>query len=174
MHRMWDFSWTDCNVYMFDQLRKYVMYTWGCKTLDESYNNNKKETTCMDVLGSFHCNESSRERRQKTRMDSICLNQKASLPSQKVMHYQFQFAISSIFFCSRAVIFESFVPWAGCESSWLDDSILQNTIQETRGTQEVKSCLAGTASTAERSPSHPKDEPVSWFFSFAYSLCMIH
>ncbi|RVX07241.1 hypothetical protein CK203_022540 [Vitis vinifera] len=67
----------------WDKLRKYVMYTWGCKTLDDNYNNNKKEATCTDIFRPFHGNGSSRKQRQRSRMDSISLNQKASLPSQK-------------------------------------------------------------------------------------------
>lgn len=67
----------------WDKLRKYVMYTWGCKTLDDNYNNNKKEATCTDIFRPFHGNGSSRKQRQRSRMDSISFNQKASLPSQK-------------------------------------------------------------------------------------------
>lgn len=59
------------------------MYTWGCKTLDDNYNNNKKEATCTDIFRSFHGNGSSRKQRQRSRMDSISFNQKASLPGQK-------------------------------------------------------------------------------------------
>lgn len=96
---------------LFDQLRKYVMYTWGCKTLDDNYNNNKKEATCTDIFRPFHGNGSSRKQRQRSRMDSISLNQKASLPSQKVMLYQFQFAITLIYFLFWSWYFSvSFLP----------------------------------------------------------------
>lgn len=73
------------------------MYTWGCKILDDNYNNNNKEASCTGVFRSLHGNESSRKQRQRSRMESISFNQKASLPSQKVMFYQFQFATTLIY-----------------------------------------------------------------------------
>lgn len=150
------------------------MYTWGCKTLDDNYNNNKKEATCTDIFRRFHGNGSSRKQRQRSRMDSISFNQKASLPSQKVMLYQFQFAITLIYFLFWSWYFSvSFLPWAGCELFWLDDFILQNAIQESRDTQEIKSFLAGASSSAERSLSHPKNEAVSCFSSVACNLSMV-
>ncbi|KAA8533439.1 hypothetical protein F0562_031127 [Nyssa sinensis] len=68
----------------WDKLRKYVMYTWGCSTLDDDYNNVGKEACCTGVMiESFHKKGSLRKQSQQNRMDSICFNKKVNLPSEK-------------------------------------------------------------------------------------------
>uniref|UniRef100_A0A5B7AKP0 Uncharacterized protein n=1 Tax=Davidia involucrata TaxID=16924 RepID=A0A5B7AKP0_DAVIN len=68
----------------WDKLRKYVMYTWGCMTLDDDYNNVSKEACCAcGMIKSVNKNGSSRKRRQQNRMDSISFNKKVNLPSEK-------------------------------------------------------------------------------------------
>ncbi|RZB53358.1 uncharacterized protein LOC114397034 [Glycine soja] len=69
----------------WDKLRKYVMYTYGCPTIDNNYNSTGKETDCGGcMLHSVRGSGSSRKRRLKSRKDSISLYQKPSLPDNKV------------------------------------------------------------------------------------------
>ncbi|ONI05154.1 hypothetical protein PRUPE_6G359100 [Prunus persica] len=64
----------------WDKLRKYVMYTWGCKALNES---EKKGSGCIGFnIQSVHRNGSSHKQRQQE-MDTISFNRKLSLPNKK-------------------------------------------------------------------------------------------
>ncbi|PQQ14841.1 uncharacterized protein Pyn_39539 [Prunus yedoensis var. nudiflora] len=64
----------------WDKLRKYVMYTWGCKALNES---EKKGSGCIGFnIQSVHRNGSSHKQRQQE-MDAISFNRKLSLPNKK-------------------------------------------------------------------------------------------
>ncbi|KAL2330203.1 hypothetical protein Fmac_017784 [Flemingia macrophylla] len=69
----------------WDKLRKYVMYTYGCPTLDDNYNSTRKETDCGGfMLHSVRSSSSlSHKRRLKSRKDSISLYKKPSLPANK-------------------------------------------------------------------------------------------
>ncbi|KAF8015407.1 hypothetical protein BT93_H1036 [Corymbia citriodora subsp. variegata] len=71
----------------WDKLRKYVMYTWGCKALEENYTNSTTEPHCSDCMmhsvrrsGSLH---TSRSRKQSHIKETINLSKKLSLPSKK-------------------------------------------------------------------------------------------
>lgn len=73
----------------WDKLRKYVMYTWGCKTLDNDYESTKQGSSCTGFMipsirgnGSLHGNKSSRKKLQN-REDSVSFNRKVSIPSEK-------------------------------------------------------------------------------------------
>ncbi|KAL7215564.1 hypothetical protein ACSBR1_027674 [Camellia fascicularis] len=71
----------------WDKLRKYVMYTWGCNTLDDSYNNIREGTCCSSfMVESLHKNGSSVKHRQHNKMDTISFNRKINFPSEKVIH----------------------------------------------------------------------------------------
>lgn len=64
----------------WDKLRKYVMYTWGCKALNES---EKKGSGCIGFnIQSVHRNGSSHKQRQQEK-DTISFNRKLSLPNKK-------------------------------------------------------------------------------------------
>ncbi|KAL6278959.1 hypothetical protein ACE6H2_022560 [Prunus campanulata] len=64
----------------WDKLRKYVMYTWGCKALNES---EKKGSGCIGFnIQSVRRNGSSHKQRQQE-MDTISFNRKLSLPNKK-------------------------------------------------------------------------------------------
>ncbi|XP_021818393.1 uncharacterized protein LOC110760437 [Prunus avium] len=64
----------------WDKLRKYVMYTWGCKALNEC---EKKGSGCIGFnIQSVHRNGSSHKQRQQE-MDTISFNRKLSLPNKK-------------------------------------------------------------------------------------------
>ncbi|TKY65369.1 monocopper oxidase protein SKU5 [Spatholobus suberectus] len=68
----------------WDKLRKYVMYTYGCPTMDDTYNSTKNETDCGGfMLHSVRGTGSSHKRRLKSRKDSINLYKKPSLPANK-------------------------------------------------------------------------------------------
>ncbi|KAJ4721491.1 Transmembrane protein [Melia azedarach] len=74
----------------WDKLRKYVMYTWGCKTLHDDYDDVKDGSTCSNLRipslhhnGSLHKIGSSKKRRQKNNLDPISFNKKVKLPSEK-------------------------------------------------------------------------------------------
>lgn len=68
----------------WDKLRKYVMYTWGCSTLDDCYKKTKKGSCCTSVVvESFHRNGSSMKRGQQNRKDAFSFNKKIGLPSEK-------------------------------------------------------------------------------------------
>lgn len=71
----------------WDKLRKYVMFTWDCKALEEKYKNSTIEPHCSDCMmhsvrrnGSLH---TSRSKKQSHRNGSINLSKKLSLPSKK-------------------------------------------------------------------------------------------
>ncbi|KAJ6975296.1 hypothetical protein NC653_031222 [Populus alba x Populus x berolinensis] len=73
----------------WDKLRKYVMYTWGCNTLDNDYKSTKQGSICTGFMipsicgnGSLHGNKSSRKKLQN-REDSVSFNRKVSIPSEK-------------------------------------------------------------------------------------------
>ncbi|CAL0304707.1 unnamed protein product [Lupinus luteus] len=67
----------------WDKLRKYVMYTYGCPTLDGIYNS-KTEPNCGGfMLQSIHGGKSSRKPRQPSRKDSISFYKKTALPGNK-------------------------------------------------------------------------------------------
>ncbi|GMP67997.1 hypothetical protein CsSME_00027773 [Camellia sinensis var. sinensis] len=71
----------------WDKLRKYVMYTWGCNTLDDSYNNIREGTCCSSfMVESLHKNGSSVKHRQHNKMDTISFNRKINFPCEKVIH----------------------------------------------------------------------------------------
>lgn len=68
----------------WDKLRKYVMYTYGCPTIDDNYNSTRKETDCGGfMLHSVRGSGSTHKRRLKSRKDSISLYEKPSLPANK-------------------------------------------------------------------------------------------
>lgn len=73
----------------WDKLRKYVMYTWGCKTLDNDYKRTKRGSSCTGFIipsisgnGSLHGSKSLRKKLQN-REDSISFNRKVSIPNEK-------------------------------------------------------------------------------------------
>ncbi|CAK7339853.1 unnamed protein product [Dovyalis caffra] len=73
----------------WEKLRKYVMYTWGCRTLDDNYKSTKQGSSCTGfMIPSIHGNgplrgsESLRKKLQN-REDSISFNKKVSIPSEK-------------------------------------------------------------------------------------------
>ncbi|XP_044483083.1 uncharacterized protein LOC123209252 isoform X2 [Mangifera indica] len=73
----------------WDKLRKYVMYTWGCKSLQNDSEENKNGSTCCNPRvpsltsnGAFHKSRSFLKRSQKRGMDSISFK-KSNLPSEK-------------------------------------------------------------------------------------------
>lgn len=70
----------------FDQLRKYVKYTYGCPTMDDDNYDKSKNKPCCDglMLHSVRGGGSSRKRRQQSRASSINLYKKPSLPANKV------------------------------------------------------------------------------------------
>lgn len=66
------------------------MYTWGCKTLHDDYDDVKDGSTCSNLRipslhhnGSLHKIGSSKKRRQKNNLDPISFNKKVNLPSEK-------------------------------------------------------------------------------------------
>ncbi|XP_028957371.2 uncharacterized protein [Malus domestica] len=68
----------------WDKLRKYVMYTWGCKALDDYYENINKGSGCVSFgTQSFHRNGSSHKQRQQE--TAISFNRKLSLPKKKTL-----------------------------------------------------------------------------------------
>ncbi|KAK7340342.1 hypothetical protein VNO77_21044 [Canavalia gladiata] len=70
----------------WDKLRKYVMYTYGCPTIDDDYNSTGTEPDCGGcMLHSIRGSRSSRKQRQKSRKDSINLYKKPSLSANKSM-----------------------------------------------------------------------------------------
>ncbi|XP_061357388.1 uncharacterized protein LOC133301725 [Gastrolobium bilobum] len=70
----------------WDKLRKYVMYTYGCRTIDDNYNNSKKEPGCGGLmLHSVHGSRSSRKRSMQRRTGSINLYKKPSLPANETL-----------------------------------------------------------------------------------------
>ncbi|THG06098.1 hypothetical protein TEA_008922 [Camellia sinensis var. sinensis] len=72
----------------WDKLRKYVMYTWGCNTLDDSYNNIREGTCCSSfMVESLHKNGSSVKHRQHNKMDTISFNRKINFPCEKISEF---------------------------------------------------------------------------------------
>ncbi|XWS58799.1 hypothetical protein CRYUN_Cryun08bG0064600 [Craigia yunnanensis] len=76
----------------WDKVRKYVMYTWGCSTLDVD-NHSKKESGCgRFMIPSVHGNGSirggrpSRKQRQLSNID-ISFSKQVSLPSEKALKH---------------------------------------------------------------------------------------
>ncbi|KAJ7978241.1 putative Transmembrane protein [Quillaja saponaria] len=68
----------------WEKLRKYVMYTWGCSTLDDDYKNPKMASGCSPfMIQSVHGNGSSRKQKQQKRLDSVNFNRKVSTPGKK-------------------------------------------------------------------------------------------
>ncbi|PON37890.1 Transmembrane protein [Trema orientale] len=66
----------------WDKLRKYVMYTWGCSTLEDEQNNKKKGSSCSGgMLESISRKGSSHKYRQQSGLDSINLNRKVKSTS---------------------------------------------------------------------------------------------
>ncbi|KAJ0013360.1 hypothetical protein Pint_21306 [Pistacia integerrima] len=116
--------WDKVISFLPDELRKYVMYTWDCKTLQNDYEDTENGSTCCNPRvpslhsnGTFNKSRSSRKRSQKKGMDTISFNKKSNLPSEK------------------------------------------NTIPECTKTEEVESCVTGTAAYPEGTLSLPKGEP---------------
>ncbi|XWS42916.1 hypothetical protein CRYUN_Cryun16bG0055100 [Craigia yunnanensis] len=77
----------------WDKMRKYVMYTWGCSTLDVD-NHSKKESGCgCFMIPSAHGNRSSRgggssrKRRQLSNTD-VSFSKQVSLPSEKALNHE--------------------------------------------------------------------------------------
>ncbi|KAK7243286.1 hypothetical protein RIF29_38079 [Crotalaria pallida] len=67
----------------WDKLRKYVMFTYGCPTLEDIYTS-KKEPNCDGcMLQSIPGSRSSRKQRQLSRKDSISFYKKPSLTANK-------------------------------------------------------------------------------------------
>ncbi|KAF4354569.1 hypothetical protein G4B88_029181 [Cannabis sativa] len=70
----------------WDKLRKYVMYTWGCKTLDDDHDYKNNGSCCSGgMLEPISRKGSLHKHRQQSRMDSINLNKKVKLPSKSKM-----------------------------------------------------------------------------------------
>ncbi|XP_052299349.1 uncharacterized protein LOC102615044 isoform X3 [Citrus sinensis] len=74
----------------WDKLRKYVTYTWGCKTLHDDYNNAKDGSACCNLRvpslhhnGSLRKSVSSQKGRQRSSLDSISFNKKVTSSSEK-------------------------------------------------------------------------------------------
>ncbi|KAM7270346.1 hypothetical protein ACFE04_029560 [Oxalis oulophora] len=73
----------------WDTLRKYVMYTWGCKVLnDENENNEMASACCTFSIPSpngtgLHSRSGSSRRFRPKRADSLSLNKKFSLANEK-------------------------------------------------------------------------------------------
>ncbi|XAR65825.1 hypothetical protein NMG60_11011783 [Bertholletia excelsa] len=68
----------------WDKLRKYVMYTWGCKTLDDKYGSMKEETCCTCLMiEPLHQNGSLHKRRQTNRMSLKSLSKDVKLAGEK-------------------------------------------------------------------------------------------
>ncbi|XP_022745186.1 uncharacterized protein LOC111295749 isoform X2 [Durio zibethinus] len=72
----------------WDKVRKYVMYTWGCSTMDVD-NYSKKESGCGHFMipsaygnGSIRGDGSSMKRRQLSNID-ISFSKRVSFPSEK-------------------------------------------------------------------------------------------
>ncbi|KAI3987454.1 hypothetical protein MKX01_042458 [Papaver californicum] len=65
----------------WDKLRKYVMYTWGCKIL-EDHSSNGDDALCGCVPGEPSRGNGSLHKRKtsSSRMDTISLNKKGNLP----------------------------------------------------------------------------------------------
>ncbi|KAK7394685.1 hypothetical protein VNO78_15220 [Psophocarpus tetragonolobus] len=68
----------------WNKLRKYVMYTYGCPTIDNDYTT-RKETDCGGCMlhSVRRSGGSSHKRRLKSRKDSISVYKKTSLPETK-------------------------------------------------------------------------------------------
>ncbi|XP_021681446.2 uncharacterized protein LOC110665557 isoform X2 [Hevea brasiliensis] len=70
----------------WDKLRKYVMYTWGCSKWADDLESSKHGSSCSCfVAPSVRGNGSlsSRKRASQRRTDSIHLNRRVSIPSEK-------------------------------------------------------------------------------------------
>ncbi|EEF50070.1 uncharacterized protein LOC8275000 [Ricinus communis] len=74
----------------WEKLRKYVRYRWGCSTLDDDLKNSKQGSSCNCIMapsvrgnGSISGSGSSWRRGSRTRTDSIRLNKRVSIPSDK-------------------------------------------------------------------------------------------
>jgi hypothetical protein len=70
----------------FNQLRKYVKFTYGVPTMDEDNYDESKKGACCDgfMLHSIQSSGSSHKRRQQSKTSSINLYEKPSLPANKV------------------------------------------------------------------------------------------
>ncbi|CAI9090921.1 OLC1v1025811C2 [Oldenlandia corymbosa var. corymbosa] len=68
----------------WDKLRKYVMYTWGCSSLDDNKTNDKKEACCAGLtVNSWHKSRPShRPKRQKT-LEMLSFNRNVKQPCEK-------------------------------------------------------------------------------------------
>ncbi|KAJ7973610.1 putative Transmembrane protein [Quillaja saponaria] len=74
----------------WDKLRKYVMYTWGCSTLNDDNKSPKMASGCSPfMIQSADGNDSSRKPRQQTSLDSVNFNRKVSTPVKKVSFLPF-------------------------------------------------------------------------------------
>ncbi|CAN6575309.1 unnamed protein product [Malus baccata var. baccata] len=68
----------------WDKLRKYVMYTWGCKALEDYYESIDEGSGCVNCgTQSVHRNGSSHKRRQQETV--ISFNRKLSLPKKTLV-----------------------------------------------------------------------------------------
>ncbi|XP_058183231.1 uncharacterized protein LOC131301101 isoform X2 [Rhododendron vialii] len=67
----------------WDKLRKYVMYTWGSKTLDDDYSNVRKTCCTTLMIESLPKSGSSVKGRRRNRTDNMSFNRNVILPSEK-------------------------------------------------------------------------------------------
>ncbi|KAI8539472.1 hypothetical protein RHMOL_Rhmol09G0185900 [Rhododendron molle] len=67
----------------WDKLRKYVMYTWGSKTLDDDYSNVRKTCCTNLMIESLPKSGSSVKGRRRNRTDNMSFNRNVNLPSEK-------------------------------------------------------------------------------------------
>ncbi|KDP23302.1 hypothetical protein JCGZ_23135 [Jatropha curcas] len=68
----------------WDKLRKYVTYTWGRSKLDEDLKSSKWGSGCSFLKApSVRGSDSLRKRASQHRIDSIRLNRRESIPSEK-------------------------------------------------------------------------------------------
>ncbi|XP_010247700.1 PREDICTED: uncharacterized protein LOC104590676 isoform X2 [Nelumbo nucifera] len=67
----------------WDKLRKYVMYTYGCNTLEDKFSSTRRNPICSCLMiESSHGNGSSHKTKQQFRLDSIHLSRNSKLPIQ--------------------------------------------------------------------------------------------
>ncbi|KAF5207534.1 Transmembrane protein [Thalictrum thalictroides] len=66
----------------WDKLRKYVMYTWDCSSLEDVIKSNGEVPLC-DCMGVKSSRESGslHKRKQEIQMDTVSLNKKGNLPT---------------------------------------------------------------------------------------------
>lgn len=71
----------------WEKLRKYVMYTWGCSSLEDAMETNGGDSVCGCVgVSSFGKSGSMKKRKKNIPMDRISLNKKGSLPINTTTH----------------------------------------------------------------------------------------